>query len=77
MVGDNSKLETLQKKSEDQANTIATLKNEVKKLGDPNADPRIIQRGNQVHPKYLKNKVKVAATLQKAPAKQTKKPTKK
>ena len=73
MAGDNSDLKQLQKTSDNQANTIATLKNEIKKLGDSNASPRIIQRGNQVHPKYQKNKIKVAATLPKEPEKQTKK----
>ena len=59
-----SEIEKLQKTSENQANTIATLKNEIKKLGDPNAEPKIIQKGNQVHPKYQRNKIKVAATIQ-------------
>ncbi len=58
-------------------NTIATQKNELDKLGDPNAEPRIIRRGNQKHPKYEKNTIKVAATLPKPVVKQTKKPTKK
>ena len=73
MAGDNSELKVLQKTSDNQANTIARLENDLKKLGDSNASPRIIQRGNQVHPKYQKNKIKVAATLPKEPEKQTKK----
>lgn len=73
MAGDNSDLKQLQKTSDNQANTIARLENDLKKLGDSNASPRIIQRGNQVHPKYQKNKIKVAATLPKEPEKQTKK----
>jgi hypothetical protein len=78
MAGENnSKLETLQKKSEEQANTIARLENDIKKLGDSNSSPRIIQRGNQLHPKYEKNTIKVAATLPKAPEKPTKKSSKK
>ena len=64
MGKDNSKVEQSQKTIDEQANTIAKLKNEVKKLGDPNAGPRIIQKGNQVHPKYQRNKIKVAATIQ-------------
>ncbi len=66
---DNSKLETLQKTSENQANTIARLENDIEKLGDANAAPRIIQRGNQIHPKYRKNSIKVAATIPKKPIK--------
>ena len=73
MAGDNSDLKQLQKTSDNQANTIARLENDLKKLSDSNASPRIIQRGNQVHPKYQKNKIKVAATLPKEPEKQTKK----
>lgn len=69
----NSELKDLQKTSDNQANTIAKLENDIKKLGDSNASPRIIQRGNQVHPKYQKNTTKVAATLPKPVAKQTQK----
>ena len=66
MGGDNaSKITQLEKTTEKQANTIAKLENEIKKLSDPNAEPRIIQRGNQKHPQYRKNKVRVAATLPK------------
>lgn len=60
----NSALESLQKTSDDQANTIAKLENEIKKLGDSNSSPRIIQRGKQRHPKYTKSLQKVAATIQ-------------
>ena len=67
----------LQKQIDEQSNTIARLENDLKKLGDSNATPRIIQRGNQVHPKYEKNSKKVAATLQIAPEKPNKKQTKK
>ncbi len=79
MVGENSsELKALQKTSDDQANTIARLENDIKKLGDSNASPRIIQKGNQKHPKYQKNAVKVAATLQiEKPEEQPKKRTKK
>ncbi len=59
----SSGLTDLQKKVEDQANTIAKLENEIKKLGDTNANPRIIQKGNQRHPKFQKNKIKVSATI--------------
>lgn len=67
MGEDNSskKISELEKTSADQANTIAKLENEIKKIGDPNKTPKIIQRGNQVHPKYEKNKITVAATLPK------------
>ena len=71
-----SELKTLQRTSENQANTIARLENDLKKLGDSNASPRIIQRGNQLHPKYQKNTIKVAATLPKEPEKPKKKSTK-
>jgi len=69
---DSKKVEELQKKieeqtkiSEDQANTIARLENDIKKLGDVNASPRIIQRGNQKHPKYVSNNDKISATIAK------------
>ena len=68
----SSDLETLQKTSDDQANTIATLGNEIKKLGDSNASPRIIQRGNQLHPKYEKNNKKTIAILPKEEPKKQK-----
>ena len=48
-----------------QANEIETLKNEVAKKNDPNAKPRTITKGDQVHPKYQKNNIKIAATLPK------------
>ena len=48
-----------------QANEIETLKNEVAKNNDPNAKPRTITKGDQVHPKYQKNNTKIAATLPK------------
>lgn len=59
----SSEFEKLQKQVEDQANTIAKLENEIKKLGDTNATPRIIQKGNQKHPKFVKNKTQVSATI--------------
>jgi len=55
----------LKKTNAEQANTIATLENEKKKLDDPNAGPRIIQKGNQAHPKYQKNKKQIPATIPK------------
>ncbi len=61
----SKKISELEKKSSDQANTIAKLENEIKKLGDPNAEPRIIQKGKQVHPKYQKNSKTIAATIPK------------
>ena len=61
----SSKNFDLAKKVEDQANTIARLENDIKKLGDVNASPRIIQRGNQTHPHFEKNNIKIAATLPK------------
>lgn len=71
----SKKIEGLEKTSSDQANTIAKLENEIKKLSDPNKTPKIIQRGNQVHPKYQKNTETVAATLPKEVPEE--KPTKK
>jgi len=64
---DNSskKIEELQKTADQQANTIAKLENEIKKLGDVNASPRIIQRGKQRHPKFVSNNIKTPATLPK------------
>ena len=59
---DNSNLE---KQNAEQANTIATLQNEKKKNEDPNAKPLVIQKGSQLHPKYQRNKIKIAATLPK------------
>ena len=62
---DSKKITKLEKNSEDQANTIAKLENEIKKLGDPNANPRIIQKGNQVYPKYQRNNKMISATIPK------------
>lgn len=63
----------LEKEVEKQSNTIARLENDLKRLGDPNSKPRIIQKGNQVHPTYVKNTDKIAPTIPKeepvAPAK--------
>jgi len=50
---------------EKQENTIARLENDLKRLGDPNSKPRVIQKGNQVHPKYVKNTDKIAPTIPK------------
>jgi hypothetical protein len=61
----SKKITELQKTSESQANTIARLENEIKKLGDVNSSPRIIQKGKQKHPKYQRNKKTIAATLPK------------
>lgn len=61
----SEKIKQLEKTAEDQANTIAKLENEIKKLGDPNKNPKIIQKGSQVHPKYQKNKNKISATIPK------------
>jgi len=55
----------LEKQLDSQANTIAKLENEIKKLGDPNKSPKIIQKGQQKHPKYQKNNTKITATLPK------------
>ena len=49
---------------EDQANTIARLENDIKKVSDPNTEPRIIQRGKQKNPIYRKNRDKIAATIE-------------
>ena len=67
MDKDNSskKISELEKASQNQTNTIAKLENEIKKLNDPNAEPRIIQKGSQRHPKYQRNNKKIAATLPK------------
>lgn len=64
MDKDNSSKD-LEKTNAEQANTIATLKNEAKKNQDPNAGPKIIQKGSQLHPKYQRNNKKIAATLPK------------
>ena len=61
----SKKIEELQKTAEDQANTIARLENEIKKLGDVNATPRIIQKGKQTHPKFVSNNIRTLATLPK------------
>ncbi len=61
---DNSSKD-LEKTNADQANKIATLENELKKKEDPNAGPKIIQKGSQIHPKYQKNDKKIAATIPK------------
>ena len=61
----SSKDKDLQKTNADQANTIATLKNELKKQEDPNAGPKIIQKGHQIHPKYQRNNIKIPATIPK------------
>ncbi len=61
----SSEITELQKTSQDQANTIAQLENKIKQLSDPNKTPKIIQKGSQVHPKYLRNKTKIAATIPK------------
>ena len=61
----SSEITDLQKTSQDQANTIAKLENEIKQLSDPNKTPKIIQKGTQVHPKYIKNDTKIAATIPK------------
>ena len=60
---DSSKISGLQKTVDNQANTIAKLENDMKKLGDVNATPRIIQKGNQRHPHFVKNKLKTVATI--------------
>ena len=61
----SKKIAELEKNADEQANTIAKLENDIKKLGDPNKSPKIIQKGNQKHPKYEKNNKKIAATLPK------------
>jgi len=61
----SSKNKDLEKTNVEQENTIATLKNELKKTEDPNAGPKVIQKGYQVHPKYEKNTKKIPATIQK------------
>ena len=61
----SSKDKDLKKTNAEQANTIATLKNELKKKEDPNAGPKIIQKGAQIHPKYRRNNIKIAGTIPK------------
>jgi len=56
---------TLEQQVEKQANTIARLENEMKNITDPNKEPRIIQKGKQKHPKFIKNKIKTPATIPK------------
>lgn len=62
---DSSKIKDLEKTSEDQANTIAKLENEIKQVSDPNKSPKIIQKGAQLHPKYQRNKIQISATIPK------------
>lgn len=70
----SKKIEELEKTSSEQANTIARLENEIKKLGDVNASPRIIQKGNQRHVKFQKNNIRTPATIPKEePVKKSKK----
>ena len=64
-MGKDNSSDNLEKTNADQANTIARLENEVKKKGDPNAGPKIIQKGDQLHPKYQKNKKQIPATISK------------
>lgn len=61
----NSESSELQKKVQDQANDIAKLENEIKKISDPNKTPKIIQKGEQRHPKYERNDKQIPATLPK------------
>ncbi len=61
----SSNTSELQKTIENQANDIAKLENEVKKISDPNKTPKIIQKGNQRHPKFQKNTIQVSATIPK------------
>lgn len=61
----SKKIADLEKSNSDNQNTIARLENDIKKLGDTNANPRIIQKGNQRHPKYQRNKKTVPATIPK------------
>lgn len=49
----------------EQENKITTLEKELEKSTDPNAKPRVIQKGNQVHPKYQKNNKTISATIPK------------
>jgi len=65
----SKKIKDLEKTAQDQANTIARLENEIKKLGDVNASPRIIQKGNQRHATFQANNTIVAATIPKEPEK--------
>ncbi len=70
----SKKIEELEKTSSEQANTIARLENEIKKLGDVNATPRIIQKGKQVHPRFESNNIKTPATIpREKPVKESKK----
>lgn len=65
MGRDDNSSKNLEKINSEQANKIATLENEIKKTQDPNAGPKIIQKGAQLHPKYQRNNVKIAATIPK------------
>lgn len=58
---DNSSADEIQKLK----NENATLKDEAAKTKDPNAKPRTIKKGNQVHPHYQKNNKRIAATIPK------------
>ncbi len=64
-MGKENSSDKLEKKNAEQANKIATLENEAKKNADPNEGPKVIQKGNQIHPKYQKNNKTILATLPK------------
>lgn len=68
MGKDDNSSKNLERTTAEQANKIATLENELKKTQDPNAGPKIIQKGAQLHPKYQRNNKKIAATLPKVTA---------
>lgn len=72
MGNDKDKIEILEEKVEEltenninNSNTIARLENDLERLGDPNSKPRVIQKGNQKHPRYVKNTDKIAPILPK------------
>lgn len=71
MGEEKDSIKKLEKKISSLENTVETQKNEIAKLGDPANSPRVILRGNQKHPKYQKNKIRVSPVMA-APIPETK-----
>lgn len=64
MVEDKDIIKKLEKKLSSLENTVETQKHEIEKLSDPASSPRVIQRGNQVHPVYQRNKIQVSPVME-------------
>lgn len=54
----------LEEKISSQENTIATLKAEAKKHQSGESGPRVIIKGDQKHPKYRRNKIKISPVME-------------